>query len=155
MGTGPLCSVPDVEERLGADFAPGSAEYSRAERACAYVSAVLRARFPLIPDPVPPAVAVVATEVAVRYMAADPATGGVVSEQIGGYSYRRASGMGSTRLTDDEYLVLQPYGSGMLRTIALGRGTGSSCRCGYGPDEECFAVVHAMSAPLSEREPLR
>lgn len=154
----PLCTVEDVAARLGTPIEPATPEYARTQSACAYTSAVLRARFPLIPaSPVPPAVTVVATEVTVRYLGADPATGGFTSETIGGYSYRRSGAMGSTALTDDEWLVMQPYGAGPVRMVHLSNSPGASdyCRCGYGPGEECFAVGHAAAAPLSEREPIR
>jgi hypothetical protein len=153
----PLCTVDDVAARLGVTIEPGSPEHMRTEAACGYVSAVLRARFPMIPaTPVPDPVNVVATEVTVRYLGADPATGGLQSETIGGYSYRRSAAMGSTALTDDEYLVMAPYGLGKVVAVVLSNGPARSgyCRCGYGPDVECLAVGHAPSAPLNERTPM-
>lgn len=148
----PLCIPEDVAARLGTTAEPGTPEYLRAQMACSYTSAVLRARFPGIPaTPVPDPVNAVATEVTVRYMGADPATGGMVSETIGAYSYRRASGMGSTALTDDEMSVMRPYGLPSVVAIVLSNGPAWSdyCRCGYGPDVECFAVGHAAHAPLA------
>lgn len=148
----PLCTVEDVAARLGTSIEPGSPDYVRTQSACTYVSAVLRGRYPLIPDtPVPDEVNVVATEVTVRYLGADPATGGLVSETMGNYAYRRSGSMGSTKLTDDEALVMLPYGAGPVRAVPLSNGPDASgyCRCGYGPDEECFAVGHRADAPLA------
>ncbi|MGB8021746.1 MAG: hypothetical protein WCF04_11010 [Candidatus Nanopelagicales bacterium] len=117
-----LCTSDDVAVRLGSTPEPGSPELARVEAGCVYVSAVLRARFPLIPATVPEAVNAVATEVTVRYLGADPATGGLLSETIGAYSYRRTSGMGSTALTDDEYLVMAPYGRGRIVPVVKSNG---------------------------------
>lgn len=156
MGGDRLCTVADVEARTGSTVEPGSGQWARTDAACAYVSAVLRARFPLIPATgVPADVSVVATEVAVRYLGADPASGGMVSETMGAYSYRRSGSMGSTGLTDDEWLVMAPYGAGPLRTVHLSNGPGTGgCRCGLPSDEECFAVGHAPAAPLTGRIPV-
>jgi hypothetical protein len=153
MAGDPLCGVDDVAARLGTTIEPGTPDHARTEAACAYTTAVLRARYPLIPGtPVPADVNTVATEVTVRYLGADPATGGFVSETVGAYSYRRSGSMGSTALTDDEALVMLPYGAGPVRSVPLSNGSDASgyCRCGYGPDEECLAVGHRADAALAE-----
>lgn len=152
MGGDQLCTVGDVADRLGTAIEQGTPEWSSTDSACRYVTSVLRARYPLIPaTPVPGDVSVVATEVTVRYLGADPAKGGFVSETVGAYSYRRSASMGSTALTDDEALVMLPYGRGPISSVPLSNGPDRSgyCRCGLGPDVECFAVGHAPHAPLA------
>jgi hypothetical protein len=153
MAADPLCTVDDVAARTGAVIVKGTPEYARTEGACTYTSAVLRARYPLIPATgVPAEVNAVATEVTVRYLGADPATGGFVSETAGAYSYRRSGSMGATALTEGEALVMAPYGAGPVRMVPLSNGPArDACRCGRDlGDEECFAVGHAPAAPLHE-----
>jgi len=148
-----LCTVDDVAARLGTVIEPGTPEYGKTEAACNYTTAVLRARFPLIPaTPVPEPVNVVATEVTVRYLGADPAAGGFTSETIGAYSYQRKSGMWSTALTDDEYAVMSMYSGsgGPVTMVQLSNGPAATCpACGGSLlDDECFSHGHAASVPL-------
>ena len=131
-----LCTADDVAARLGSTLEPGSPELARVTAGCVYVSAVLRARFPLIPVTAPETVAAVATEVTVRYLGADPATGGLTSETIGAYSYRRSRGMGSTALTDDEYLVMAPYGRGRIVVVGKSNGPAALVTCPFTDDDD-------------------
>jgi len=136
-------------EDLPGSYEPGTPEYERALAACAYVSAVVLARYPHIPEPTPDAVVAVCAEVTTRYLSADPASGAYISETIGAYSYRRAASAGSAALTPGEEMVLRPYERrriGSYRLTAYGHGHAGGCGCGCAGGGS-RVIVHQSEPP--------
>lgn len=110
-----LCTVGDVEERLGRPLT--AEESAKASAAIADVSAWLRSLAPGIPPLPPPGVIGLAARKSGQIIISDPESALITSEGLGGYTVSMRPQ--ELTLADSEWAILRPYTVSRIGTVQI------------------------------------